>query len=347
MIASLVFPVWLVTFLVDEGPVGLSVALLLLALLAARRALQAPSSGASAAWAAAAGFALFLGLWTKLVFAWWLPAVAVFVLRGGPPPGPVAGGGRRGAGSRRSWPGPRSWPRPPRSCSRASTATAGPTPPRCGREASRPSRRTWRRWRSRLVQYVTDGSLVAPRNLLLPGSRTRRPAAAAERRAAAPRLAPRRRGGARSRRGRSWRRVTFGFVASSGYSRWPHHFAFPLLPLVLALALAARRPRPAGAARRRGAGGRLLGVARRAAARRADARRVLAGQGPAARLRARAGTRPREPPGARELGHLLHRAALRRPGPDGRLRPQGGATIRRGSGRWRSSPARRDDRCCC
>jgi hypothetical protein len=33
--------------------------------------------------------------------------------------------------------------------------------------------------------------------------------------------------------------ATFGFVAASGYSRWPHHFAFPLLPLVLALALAA------------------------------------------------------------------------------------------------------------
>ena len=82
MTASLVFPVWLVTFLVDEGPVGLSVALLLVALLAVRRALQAPSCGPSAAWAAAAGFALFLGLWTKLVFAWWLPTFAVFVLAG-------------------------------------------------------------------------------------------------------------------------------------------------------------------------------------------------------------------------------------------------------------------------
>ena len=76
--AGLVFPVWLVTFVVDEGPVGLSALLLLLALAAARRTLAAPGPGAAAAWAAGAGIAVFLGLWTKLVFAWWLPALAVF-----------------------------------------------------------------------------------------------------------------------------------------------------------------------------------------------------------------------------------------------------------------------------
>jgi hypothetical protein len=32
--------------------------------------------------------------------------------------------------------------------------------------------------------------------------------------------------------------LTFGLVAASGHSRWPHHFAFPLLLLVLALAVA-------------------------------------------------------------------------------------------------------------
>ena len=31
--------------------------------------------------------------------------------------------------------------------------------------------------------------------------------------------------------------LTFAFAASSGYSQWPHHFAFPLLLLVFALAL--------------------------------------------------------------------------------------------------------------
>ena len=78
--ASLLFPVWPITFLIDEGPVGLSVALLLLALLGVRRALAEPRARASVAWGAAAGFAIFLGLWTKLVFAWWLPLVAVIAL---------------------------------------------------------------------------------------------------------------------------------------------------------------------------------------------------------------------------------------------------------------------------
>ncbi|HYN05005.1 MAG TPA: hypothetical protein VE359_21325, partial [Vicinamibacteria bacterium] len=31
--------------------------------------------------------------------------------------------------------------------------------------------------------------------------------------------------------------LTYAFAASSGYSQWPHHFAFPLLLLVFALAL--------------------------------------------------------------------------------------------------------------
>ena len=90
VVAALVFPVWLVTFLVDEGPVGLSALLFVLALAAARRALASPGGRAAAAWAAGAGLALFLGLWTKLVFAWWLPAFAVFALRGGAPAGPVS-----------------------------------------------------------------------------------------------------------------------------------------------------------------------------------------------------------------------------------------------------------------
>ena len=111
--AGLVFPVWLVTFVVDEGPVGLSALLLLLALAAARRALAAPRPGDAAAWAAGSGLALFLGLWTKLVFAWWLPAFARLRRRGGPPAGTVArdagaaararppGGSPRGPAARR------------------------------------------------------------------------------------------------------------------------------------------------------------------------------------------------------------------------------------------------------
>jgi len=236
VLASLVFPVWLVTFLVDEGPIGFSAVLLLLALAAARRALQAPRAGASAFWAAAAGLALFLGIWTKLVFAWWLPTVAVFVLEEARRQGlSVAAAARR---------------RLPALLTGAAflavpTALLLASVDRDGRPyaaalkqgglSSEPE--DVEAVAVRLVRYVTDGSLVAPRNLLLPASRLD----------ALPFLLSAFllvRGGPRTERRRellTWAILsvlTFGFVASSGYSQWPHHFAFPLLPLVLALALA-------------------------------------------------------------------------------------------------------------
>jgi hypothetical protein len=250
VIASLVFPVWLVTFLVDEGPVGLSAALLLLALGAARRALQAPSARNSAGWAAAAGFALFLGLWTKLVFAWWFPAFAVFVLEGARRQGPsVAAAARR---------------RLPALVAGAAflavpTALLLASVDRDGRPYAAALRQGGLSAEPedveavavRLVQYVTDGSLVAPRNLVLPGSRLD----VSPLLLSAFLLVLGWRRAQRRREMATWAilsLMTFGFVASSGYSRWPHHFAFPLLPLVLALALAteglARRERLAVAA---------------------------------------------------------------------------------------------------
>jgi hypothetical protein len=90
----------------------------------------------------------------------------------------------------------------------------------------------------RLVRYLKDGALVAPRNVVLPGSAVD----GAPLLLAAALLAA---GAWRSERRReiaAWALVaalTFAFVSASGHSRWPHHFAFPLLPLALALALAA------------------------------------------------------------------------------------------------------------
>jgi hypothetical protein len=89
----------------------------------------------------------------------------------------------------------------------------------------------------RLLPYLVDGALVAPRNVLLGSSvadvlplllaslvlvlawrsRARRGEVAGWLAAAA---------------------LTFGLASSSAYSQWPHHFAFPLLLLVLALAVA-------------------------------------------------------------------------------------------------------------
>ena len=208
----------------------------MLALVAVRRALGAPSNRASAGWAAAGGFALFLGLWTKLVFAWWLPAVAVFVL---------LEAGRHGhtltAAARQRLP----------ALLAGAAFLAVPTllllasVDRDGRPYAAALRQGGLSTEPedveavalRLGQYVVDGSLAAPRNLVLPGSRLDVLPLLLS--AALLLLGLRR--AERRRELATWAilaALTFGFVTGSGYSRWPHHFAFPLLPLVLALALA-------------------------------------------------------------------------------------------------------------
>jgi hypothetical protein len=209
----------------------------LLALLAARRALQSHSAGASAGWAAAAGFALFLGLWTKLVFAWWLPTVAVFVLEEARRQGLAVG-----AAARRRLPALLAgiaFLAVPTALLLASVDRDGrpyAAALRQGGLSAEPG--DVEAVAVRLVQYVTDGALVAPRNLLLPDSALD----VLPLLLSACLLVFGWRRAQRRRELATWAILavaTFGFVASSGYSRWPHHFAFPLLPLVLALALAA------------------------------------------------------------------------------------------------------------
>ncbi|HEV8254738.1 MAG TPA: hypothetical protein VGQ78_08285 [Vicinamibacteria bacterium] len=82
-LASAVLPLYPFAFLVDTGPVGISVVLLLGCLLAVRASLHSARPAAAVSWAALAGFLAFLGLWVKLVFAWWLPAIAAFALARG------------------------------------------------------------------------------------------------------------------------------------------------------------------------------------------------------------------------------------------------------------------------
>jgi hypothetical protein len=90
----------------------------------------------------------------------------------------------------------------------------------------------------RLAAYVTDASLVAPRNLLLPSSPVDVLPALLSLSILGLGLA---RAAGRRRELVGWAALavlTFGLVAASGHSRWPHHFAFPLLFLVMALAVA-------------------------------------------------------------------------------------------------------------
>src|SRR5262249_13116877 len=78
LLAALVFPVFALAFVVDLGPVGLSLVIVGVTLLALRRAVRARKESARLAWSAAAGAFFFLGFWIKLVFAWTAPALGLF-----------------------------------------------------------------------------------------------------------------------------------------------------------------------------------------------------------------------------------------------------------------------------
>ncbi|HXK09174.1 MAG TPA: hypothetical protein VMT70_06000 [Vicinamibacteria bacterium] len=234
LLAALVYPVLLATFLVDEGPVGLSAVLLLAALLAARRALAGESRSRPVAWAVLAGLALFLGLWTKLVFAWWLPAFVAFALA----ETGAQGGWTALARHRRAVLAGTAAVVLPTTVLLASVDREGRPYAAVlgqGKVSAEPER--VQAAAGRLTPYLVDGARVAPRNVLLPRSLLDPlPLALA---VSILLLATRRR--EKRRAVAAWTAVaalTFVLASSSEYSQWPHHFAFPLLLFVFALALA-------------------------------------------------------------------------------------------------------------
>lgn len=80
-IACFLFPLLVVAFIVDTGPVGLSVIALLATLLGLRASLEARAPRCAVALALATGLSAFCGLWVKLVFVWWIPAIILFAYR--------------------------------------------------------------------------------------------------------------------------------------------------------------------------------------------------------------------------------------------------------------------------
>jgi hypothetical protein len=240
LLASLVFPAFALAFVVDEGPVGLSAVLMTLALLALRRSLDAARARGATAWGAAAGLALFAGLWVKLVFVWWLPAAALFMLaearrRGGS----IAMTSRRlrpallGAGLALLVP-----TLVLLTSQDVDGRTYGAALSR-GRVSFRPA--DVGAGVGRLAPYLTDASRLAPRSVSLASSPVdRMPLVLAVALLAAGLL------------GRSPRRVeiaawgilgamTFVLAATSAFSQWPHHFVFPALFIVMAMAVALER----------------------------------------------------------------------------------------------------------
>jgi hypothetical protein len=73
--AAFVFPLFVGSFLVDTGPVGLSLVLLLATLLLLRRGAVSVSPTRDSA---IAGLLCFLGFWIKPVFGWLIPAVIAY-----------------------------------------------------------------------------------------------------------------------------------------------------------------------------------------------------------------------------------------------------------------------------
>jgi hypothetical protein len=77
-LAAFVFPLFVGSFLVDTGPVGLQLLLLISAVMLLTRA--ASPGGSPRRDAAIAGFLCFLGVWIKLVFVWLIPATIVWTV---------------------------------------------------------------------------------------------------------------------------------------------------------------------------------------------------------------------------------------------------------------------------
>jgi hypothetical protein len=237
LIAGLVFPVLLASFLVDEGPVGLSAVLFLSALVALRKALgRAPGAG-RLGWAVVAGLVLFLGTWVKLLFAWWLPAVAYFAwseIRRDP--------GREGSARRAA---------PALAAALVSfllpTAVLLASVDRDGRPYLDTALHRGRvqvgpedvgEGAARLWSYAVTASRVVPRNVVfpewpvdvVPGLLALAVVALARR---------------RRREVAAWAGLaglTLALASASRLSQWPHHFFFPLLLLVLSLAVALDGP---------------------------------------------------------------------------------------------------------
>ena len=245
-LASLILPVYAFSFLADEGPVGLSVLLLLGALLAIRRALEAMTTVAGASWGGLAGLLLFLGLWVKLVFVWWLPAVAAWAAlelrrRGQTVPALV----QRSRASLVA--GAFAFLLPALTLLASVDGDGLPYYAALRKSGLSSEPVGLGTVASGLARYVTDGSRVAPRNLELPHPPRLLPAVAS---GVLLGVSLVRRPG-RRREVCAWILLalsTFALVATSHHSQWPHHVVFALVFLVFALALALDAVGPRAAA---------------------------------------------------------------------------------------------------
>jgi hypothetical protein len=247
LLAGLVFPIFAGAFFVDTGPVGLSLILLLGALLLIRAAGEARDAVRRNTLAAAAGFLCFLGVWIKLVFVWCLPALilitAVRAHRRRPPvDAPPRAWPALGA-FLLAWAVPTAW--------LLTSMTAEGTPYyevlRMGRFSLEPE--AVGSVAAGLAAYLGNGSSVVPRSMMWPPSVLDVLPGALGLGLLGAGLASPRRWDVLSWLGGAL--LTFGVTVLSGRALAAHHLVFALLFLVLALATALGPPGqgriPAGA----------------------------------------------------------------------------------------------------
>jgi hypothetical protein len=246
LLAGLVFPLFAGAFLVDTGTVGLSLILLLGALLLIRAAGQASDAVRRNCLAAVAGFVCFLGVWIKLVFVWCLPALILAI-----------------AGRAYRWRTPRT-EAPPRPWQAVgaflaalvlptawllSSVTVEGTPYyevlRGGRFSLEPE--AVGTVAASLAGYLSCGSSIVPRSMLWPPSGLDLLPAFLGLGLLASGLASSRRRDVLSWLGAAL--LTFGVTVLSGRALAAHHLVFALAFLVLALAsaLGGENPIPARA----------------------------------------------------------------------------------------------------
>ncbi len=242
VLASLGYPLFLGCFLSDQGPVGLSVLLFLGFLLLARRATASVAPGRGIALAALAGLALFLGLWVKLVFAWWLPPAFVLAAREA----------RTAALPRRrsvllAGVAAVAFALPSTLLLLARDRDGSPYYAAVSRAGVSAAPATWLQAADHLGLYFLVGSRAVPRILewppwpvdVLPAFFTVALLAWGLRRGVD------RRGEVATLTGLGL--LTFALSPPSSFTQWPHHFVFALIFVVLALAVAIeglRRARP-------------------------------------------------------------------------------------------------------
>lgn len=232
-VASAIFPLYPASFLVDTGPVGLSLVLLLGAMLLLQGAKEDAAGRRPVLRGTLAGLITFLGILTKPVFAWCVPALVVFSWRGAPN---GSGMGRRRIPALAPYLVSCAVPTLLLLTARDRNGTAYYESFRVAHVGLAPEVALG--VVGRFGRYLSNGSLVLPEHVQVPASFADAWPALASSALLAFGLWVPCGGRGRIRLWASMALLTLGVTTATGSAWAPHHFVFTLFFLVGALALA-------------------------------------------------------------------------------------------------------------